>query len=132
MGKKVCEKMLKEIEEIRTMNKEMKDINVMLYAIKNLPVIKTNGAIFRTKQISEDEKEILTNKLLEVFDVLIDYSKLEIEILKDKENKKDKMKVEEIEIKGNYEEAMEQIENADVPKEIKDLVRKQIKKHFNK
>ena len=129
----INKELLKCLEEIRGMNKEMKDPEVMIYTIKNLPVIKTNGKIFRTEELSEDEKETLTNKLMEVFEIFIDYSKLEIEILKDKGNKiKDKMKVEEIVIEGDYEEAMEQLENADIPEEVKNLARSEIRKHFNK
>ena len=58
--------------------------------------------------------------------MLIDYSKLEIEIMKDK------ISVEKIVIEGDYDEAMEQLENADIPEEVKDLARKEIRKHFKK
>lgn len=131
MNKKVSEELLKDIEEIRRMNKEMKEPEVMIYAIKNLPVIKTNGKIFRTDEISEEEKEILTNKLLEIFDNMLDYAEMEIKMLKDKKQKpKDKMKVEKIVIEGDYEEAMEQLENADISEEVKEIARKEIRKHF--
>jgi 5-enolpyruvylshikimate-3-phosphate synthase len=131
MNKKVSEELLKDLEEIKRMNKEMKEPEVMIYAIKNLPIIKTNGKIFRTEELSEHEKETLTNKLMEAFEMLIDYSKLEIEIMKDKKQKtKDKISVEKIVIEGDYDEAMDQLENADIPEEVKEIARKEIRKHF--
>jgi hypothetical protein len=132
MNKKESEELLKDLEEIKRMNKEMKNPEVMIYAIKNLPFIKTNGKIFKYDEISKEDKEKLLQKLTEVFDLVIDYSKLEIEILKDKENKKDKMKIKEFIIEGDYDEAMEQLENADISEKVKEIARKEIRKHFNK
>ena len=52
-------------------------------------------------------------------------------MLKDKNKKpKDKISVEKIVIEGDYEEAMEQLENADIPEEVKEIARKEIRKHF--
>lgn len=130
MEEKEMKELIKDLEEIESMSKEMKEPNLIIYTIKSLPVIKTNGKIFRTNEVSEEEKEILTNKLCEVLEVLIDYSKLEIKLCEN--NKKDKMKIKEIVIEGDYEEAMKQLENAKLPEEVKACVKKEIRKHFNK
>lgn len=138
MEEKEKEELIKDLEEIESMCKEMKEPDLLIYTIKNLPVIKTNGKIFKTNEVSDEEKEILTNKLIEIIEGLIDFSKLEIKFCgnnkKDimKNNKNDKMEIKEIVIEGNYEEAMKQLENADLPEEVKACVKKEIRKHFNK
>lgn len=39
---------------------------------------------------------------------------------------------EKVVIEGDYDEAMEQLENADLPEEVKALAKAEIRKYFNK
>lgn len=39
---------------------------------------------------------------------------------------------EKVVIEGDYDEAMKQLENADLPEEVKEIARNEIRKHFNK
>lgn len=121
-----------DLKTIKELTRKSRNIEKLCCTIKTTPRIQ-NGSN-ETNYFTKAQKEQIINKLIEICDLCLDLTELELSFIKDyKKNKnKDTLKVEKIVIEGDYEEAMEQLENADIPEEVKDLARSEIRKHFNK
>ena len=132
ISEKEYKKLTNDLKTIKELTRKSRNIEKLCCTIKTTPRI-LNGS-YETNYFTKPQKEQIINKLIEISDLCVDLTELELSFIKDyKKNKnKDTLKVEKIAIKGDYEEAMEQLENADISEEVKDLARSVIRKHFNK
>lgn len=132
ISEKEYKELTNDLKTIKELARKSRNIEKLCCTIKTTPRILSgsNGINCFTKA----QKEQIINKLIEICDLCVNLTELELSFIKDyKKNKnKDTLKVEKIAIKGDYEEAMEQLENADISEEVKDLARSVIRKHFNK
>ena len=132
ISEKEYKELTNNLKTIKELARKSRNIEKLCCTIKTTPRI-LNGSN-KTNCFTKAQKEQIINKLIEIFDLCIDLTELELSFIKDyKKNKnKDTLTVEKIVIEGDYEEAMEQLENADISEEVKDLARSEIRKHFNK
>ena len=132
ISEKEYKKLTNDLKTIKELTRKSRNIEKLCCTIKSTPRIQ-NGSN-EINYFTKAQKEQIINKLIEICDLCIDLTELELSFIKDyKKNKnKDTLKVEKIVIEGDYDEAMEQLENADISEEIKSLARKEIRKHFKK
>lgn len=132
ISEKEYKKLTNDLKTIKELTRKSRNIDKICSTIKTAPRIQ-NGSN-KINYFTKAQKEQIINKLIEICDLCLDLTELELSFIKDyKKNKnKDTLKVEKIVIEGDYDEAMEQLENADIPEELKDLARSEIRKHFNK
>ena len=126
----ISEKEYKKLtNDLKTISR---NIEKLCWTIKTTPRIE-NGSN-KINYFTKAQKEQIINKLIEICDLCVDLTELELSFIKDyKKNKnKDTLTVENIIIEGDYEELMKQLENADIPEVVKALVRSEIRKHFKK
>ena len=131
ISEKEYKKLTNDLKTIKELTRKNRNIEKLCYTIKTTPRIQ-NGSN-KINYFTKAQKEQIINKLIEICDLCIDLTELELSFIKDyKKNKnKDTLKVEKIVIEGDYEEAMEKLENADISEEVKEIARKEIRKHFN-
>ena len=132
ISEKEYKKLTNDLETLKELTRKSRDIEKLCCTIKTTPIILYGND--ETKYFTKAQKEQIINKLIEICDLCVDLTELELSFIKDyKKNKnKDTLTVEKIVIEGDYEEAMEQLENADIPEEVKEIARNEIRKHFNK
>lgn len=132
ISEKEYKKLINDLKTIKELTRKSRNIDKICSTIKTVPRIQ-NGSN-KINYFTKAQKEQIINKLIEICDLCLDLTELEMSFIKDyKKNKnKDTLKIEKIVIEGDYDEAMEQLENADIPEEVKDLARSEIRKHFNK
>lgn len=132
ISEKEYKELTNNLKTIKELTRKSRDIEKLCYTIKTTPRI-LNGSD-ETNYLTKAQKEQIINKLIEICDLCLDLTELELSFIKDyKKNKnKDTLKVEKIVIEGDYDEAMEQLENADISEEVKVLAKREIRKHFNK
>lgn len=124
LSEKEYKKLTNDLKTIKELTRKSRNIDKICNTIKTTPIIQ-NGSN-KINYFTKAQKEQIINKLIEICDLCIDLTELELSFIKDYKNK-DTLKVEKIVIEGDYDEAMEQLENADIPEEVKE-----IRKHFNK
>lgn len=129
LSEKEYKKLTNDLKTIKELTRKSRNIDKICSTIKTAPIIQ-NGSN-KINYFTKAQKEQIINKLIEICDLCIDLTELELSFIKDYKNK-DTLKVEKIVIEGDYEEAMEQLENANIPEEVKEIARKEIRKHFNK
>lgn len=127
LSEKEYKEMIRDLAKIKSLIKNEEDFGNLCETIRKTPRIE-NGNNELPKEYTKEQKNQIRNKLIEIATLCVDLTQLEVDFLKD--IKKDKLQIEKIVIEGDYEEAMEQLENADIPEEVKVLARKQIRKHF--
>ena len=132
ISEKEYKKLTNNLKTIKELTRKSRNIEKLCCTIKTTPRIQ-NGSN-EISYFTKAQKEQIINKLIEICDLCIDLSELELSFIKDyKKNKnKDTLEIEKIVIEGDYDEAMEQLENADIPEEVKEIARNEIRKHFNK
>ena len=132
ISEKEYKELTNDLKTIKELARKSRNIEKLCCTIKNTPRI-LNGSD-ETNHFTKAQKEQIINKLIEICDLCLDLTELELSFIKDyKKNKnKDTSKVKKIVIKGDYDEAMDQLENTDISEEVKEIVRKEIRKHFNK
>lgn len=130
ISEKEYKKLTNDLKTIKELTRKSRNIEKLCCTIKTTPRIQ-NGSN-EISYFTKAQKEQIINKLIEICDLCIDLSELELSFIKDyKKNKnKDTLEIEKIVIEGDYDEAMEQLENADIPEEVKEIARKEIRKHF--
>ena len=129
ISEKEYKELTNDLKTIKEFARKSRNIEKLCCTIKTTPRI-LNGSN-NTNCFTKAQKEQIINKLIEIIDLCIDLTELELSFIKDYKNK-DTLTVEKIVIEGDYEEAMEQLENADISEKVKDLARSEIRKHFNK
>ena len=132
ISEKEYKKLTNDLKTIKELTRKSRNIEKLCCTIKTTPRIQ-NGSN-EISYFTKAQKEQIINKLIEISDLCIDLTELELSFIKDyKKNKnKDTLEIEKIVIEGDYEEAMEQLENADIPEEVKEIARNEIRKHFKK
>lgn len=132
LSEKEYKKLTNDLKTIKELTRKSRNIDKICSTIKTAPIIQ-NGSD-KINYFTKAQKEQIINKLIEICDLCLDLTELELSFIKDyKKNKnKDTLKVEKIVIEGDYDEAMEQLENADISEEVKVLAKREIRKHFNK
>ena len=130
ISEKEYKELTNDLKTIKELTRKSRNIEKLCCTIKATPRI-LNGSD-ETNYFTKAQKEQIINKLIEICDLCLDLTEIELSFIKDyKKNKnKDTLKVEKIVIEGDYEEAMEQLENADISEEVKEIARKEIRKHF--
>lgn len=127
ISEKEYKEMTKNLAKIKELIKNEKDFGKLCKTIRKTPRIESGNNELPIEYTKEQKMQI-RKKLIEIALLCIDLTQLEVDFLKD--IKKDKLQIEKIVIEGDYEEAMEQLENADIPEKVKEIARKEIRKHF--
>ena len=127
ISEKDYKEMTKDLSKIKELIKNKKDIEILCKVIKTTPRIKNGN---NDLPFTKDQKMQITEKLIEIATLCIDLTQLELDFAKDIKEKESKLQIEKIVIEGDYEEAMKQLENADIPEEVKEIARSEIRKHF--
>jgi len=132
LSEKEYKEMTKNLAKIKELIKNNDDIGKLCKTIRTTPRI-VDGNKDLLKEYTKEQKMQIREKLIEIATLCIDLTQLEVDFMKNikKEDNKSIDKISVV-IEGDYDEAMEQLENADLPEEIKDLVKSEIRKHFNK
>ena len=126
ISEKKYKEMTKGLAKIKELIKNKKDIEKLCKVIRTTPKIKNGNNDF---PFTKEQKMQIEEKLIEIATLCIDLTQFELDLVKDN-NKENKLQIEKIVIEGDYDEAMEQLENADIPEEVKEIARKEIRKHF--
>ena len=130
ISEKEYKKLTNDLKTIKELARKSRNIEKLCCTIKTTPRIQ-NGSN-EINYFTKAQKEQIINKLIEICDLCLDLTALEMSFIKNykKNRNKDALKVEKIVIEGDFDEAMEQLEKADIPDEVKELARKEIRKHF--
>lgn len=131
ISEKEYKEMTKNLAKIKGLIKNEKDIGKLCKSIKATPRIKEGNNDF-PREYTKEQKMQIKEKLIEIATLCVDLTQLEVDFLKNIKKPKDGITVEKIVIEGDYDEAMEQLENADLPEEVKALAKAKIRKYFNK
>ena len=129
LSEKEYKEMTKNLAKIKELIKNNDDIGKLCKTIRTTPRI-VNGNNEFPRQFTKEQKMQIREKLIEIANLCIDLTQLEVDFLKDIKKEENHLQIEKIVIEGDYEEAMEQLENADIPEEVKEIARKEIRKHF--
>jgi hypothetical protein len=126
ISEKEYKKLTNDLKTIKELTRKSRNIDKICSTIKTTPRIQkgSKGINYFTKA----QKEQIINKLIEICDLCLDLTELEMSFIKD--TLKGTLKVEKIVIEGDYDEAMEQLENVDIPEKVKEIARSEIRKHF--
>lgn len=129
ISEKEYKEMTKNLTKIKELIKNSKDFDKLCRTIRTTPRIeKGNNEL--PKEFTKEQKMQIREKLIEIALLCIDLTQLEVDFLKDIKKKETNLQIEKIVIEGDFDEAMEQLENADLPEEVKEIAKNEIRKHF--
>ena len=81
--------------------------------------------------MNNEQKENLRNKLIEIANLVLELSKMEEQYLSELLKKSKKLK-NIIRLEGNYKEVSKQIDDLDIPKDVKKRIKSEVFKIFLK